>query len=232
MPADTDGQSAGRDLQSVAVQVRRDFGPRTRGRRPAGVRPSEVSEDEDYSAFAACLPKDVLISGAKAAGRTDIRVSWPKAKLVDYFLAQVPFEVAAEHCGAAKFIALDNIRPLEFLLYLYFGKTENDLKNFALRDLGIMRTNKVTSFKARFTDGDEARACFHYSRLLDRLEVKSLSIYQDAVTDIFRRSGLPERLCRRSPQPRRLAGRSVLREAGRDGSRQAALSRRFVAGMQ
>jgi DNA polymerase-3 subunit epsilon len=141
--------------------------------------------DEDYSAFVACLPKDVLLSGAKAAGRTDVRVSWPKAKLADYFLAQVPFEVAAEHCTASKFIALDDIRPLEFLLYLYFGKTENDLKNFALRDLGIMRTNKATSFKARFTDGDEAQACFHYSRLLDRLEVKSLTIYQDAVTDIF-----------------------------------------------
>ena len=97
----------------------------------------------------ACLPKDVLLSGAKAAGRTDVRVSWPKAKLADYFLAQVPFEVAAEHCTASKFIALDDIRPLEFLLYLHFGKTENDLKNFALRDLGIMRTNKATSFKAR-----------------------------------------------------------------------------------
>src|ERR1700712_3405235 len=141
--------------------------------------------DEDYSAFVASLPKDVLVTGAKAAGRTDTRVSWPKAKLVDYFLAQVPFDVAAEHCGAASFIALDDVRPLEFLLYLYFGKTEQDLKNFALRDLGIMRTNKATSFKARFTDGDEARACFHYSRLLNRLEVKSPSIYQGAVTDIF-----------------------------------------------
>jgi len=141
--------------------------------------------DEDYAAFVTCLPKEVLVTGAKAAGRTDIRVSWPKPKLVDYFLAQVPFDVAAEHCGAAKFIALDDVRPLEFLLYLYFGKTEEDLKNFALRDLGIMRTNKATSFKARFTDGDEARACFHYSRLLDRLEVKSPVVYQGAVIDIF-----------------------------------------------
>ena len=136
---------------------------------------ARILREEDYSAFAACLPKDVLIAGAKAAGRTDVRVSWPKAKLADYFLTQVPFEVAAEHCGAAKFIALDDVRPLEFLLYLYFGKTEEDLKNFALRDLGIMRTNKATSFRARFTDGDEARACFHYSRLLDRIEVKSLA---------------------------------------------------------
>jgi len=141
--------------------------------------------EEDYSAFVTCLPKDVLVAGVKAAGRTDIRASWPKAKLTDYFLARVPFEVAAEHCGAAKFIALDDVRPLEFLLYLYFGKTEGDLKKFALRDLGIMRTNKATSFRARFTDGDEARACFHYSQLLDRLEVKSPSIYRRAVADIF-----------------------------------------------
>jgi DNA polymerase III subunit epsilon len=142
-------------------------------------------KEEDYSAFVECLPKEILVTGAKAAGRTDIRVSWPKAKLVDYFLAQVPFGVAAEHCGAAKFIALVDVRPLEFLLYLYFGKTEEDLKNFALRDLGIMRTNKATSFRARFTDGDEARACFHYSRLIDRMEVKSSGIYQSAVADIF-----------------------------------------------
>ena len=140
---------------------------------------------EDYASFVACLPKDVLVGSAKAAGRTDIRVSWPKARLVDYFLTHVPFEVAAEYCGAAKFIALDDVRPLEFLLYLYFGKTEDDLKNFALRDLGIMRTNRATSFKARFTDGEEARACFHYSRLLDRIEIRSLCIYQAAVADIF-----------------------------------------------
>jgi DNA polymerase III subunit epsilon len=59
------------------------------------------------------------------------------------------------------------------LLYLYFGKTEDDLKNFALRDLGIIRTNKNANLSARFTDEAEARACFHYSRLLDRLETNS-----------------------------------------------------------
>jgi DNA polymerase III subunit epsilon len=147
--------------------------------------------DEDYGAFVACLPKDVLVTGAKAAGRTDIRVAWSKAKLVDYFLNHVPFEVAAEHCGAAKFIALDDVRPLEFLLYLYFGKTEQGLKNFALRDLGIMRTNKAHSFGARFTDGDEARACFHYSRLLDRIEDRSSGIYRGAVNDIFKGPDCP-----------------------------------------
>jgi DNA polymerase-3 subunit epsilon len=73
---------------------------------------------EDYASFVACLPKDILVGGAKAAGRTDIRISWSKTKLVDYFLNHVPFEVAAEHCGAAKFIALDDVLPLEFLAVL------------------------------------------------------------------------------------------------------------------
>src|SRR5215510_5223587 len=87
--------------------------------------------EADYAAFVACLPKDVLVTGAQAAGRGDVRKSWSKPKFVDYYLEQVPFSVAEQHCGAHKFIALDGTRPIEFLLYLYFGKTEVDLKNFA-----------------------------------------------------------------------------------------------------
>ena len=116
---------------------------------------------DDFTAFLACLPKTILIQGAKAAGFSDVRTSWPKPKLIEFFLAQIDFDVALGFCGGERFIALDNTRPIELLLYLYFGKTEEDLKNFALRDLGIIRTNKQTSFSARFTDAEEARACFH-----------------------------------------------------------------------
>ncbi|MFG3593156.1 exonuclease domain-containing protein [Bradyrhizobium sp. RDI18] len=141
--------------------------------------------EADYAAFVACLPKDVLVTGAQAAGRGDVRKSWSKPKFVDYYLNQVPFSVAAQHCGAHKFIALDGTRPIEFLLYLYFGKTEVDLKNFALRDIGILRTNRETSFSARFTDGEEALASFHYSQVLDRLEVGSEAIYRQAAVDVL-----------------------------------------------
>jgi DNA polymerase-3 subunit epsilon len=141
--------------------------------------------EADYAAFVACLPKDVLVTGAQAAGRGDVRKSWSKPKFVDYYLEQVPFSVAVQHCGAHKFIALDGTRPIEFLLYLYFGKTEVDLKNFALRDLGILRTNRETSFSARFTDAEEALASFHYSQILDRLEVKSATVYRQAAVDVL-----------------------------------------------
>jgi DNA polymerase-3 subunit epsilon len=139
--------------------------------------------EADYTTFVACLPKEVLVIGAQAAGRGDVRKSWSKPKFVDYYLEQIPFSVAAQHCGAHKFIALDGTRPIEFLLYLYFGKTEVDLKNFALRDLGILRTNRETSLSARFTDRDEAVASFHYSQILDRLDVKSESVHRQAAVD-------------------------------------------------
>jgi DNA polymerase III subunit epsilon len=141
--------------------------------------------ETDYAAFVAHLPKDVLLTGAQAAGRGDVRNSWSKPRFVDYYLEQVPFSVAGQHCGAHKFIVLDGTRPIEFLLYLYFGKTEVDLKNFALRDLGILRTNRETSFSARFTDGEEALASFHYSQILDRLEVKSAAVYRQAAVDVL-----------------------------------------------
>ena len=141
--------------------------------------------DTDYDQYLRCLPKTELLRGAKSAGFADARTSWSKAKLVAFFQAAVPFATAVNHCGGERFVALDGTRPVEFLLYLYFGKTEDDLKNFALRDLGILRTNKTSLFSARFTDGDEARACFHYSRLLDGLTAKCVDIHRQAIGEIL-----------------------------------------------
>lgn len=139
----------------------------------------------DYDVFLACLTKDALLLGAKRANLSDVRTSWPKQKLIDYFLREVAFADAFKHCAGDQFIALDNVRPVQFLLYLYFGKTEDDLKRFALRDLGIVKTNKIKSFASRFADADEATACFHYSQLLDRMELKSIALYQQAANEIF-----------------------------------------------
>lgn len=141
--------------------------------------------EADYAAFVSSLPKDVLVTGAQAAGRGDVRKSWSKPKFVDYYLHTIPFSVAAQHCGARNFIALEGTRPIEFLLYLYFGKTEVNLKNFALRDLGILRTNRETSFSARFTDAEEALASFHYSQILDSLEGGSEPVHRRAAVDVL-----------------------------------------------
>ncbi|MGJ4892612.1 exonuclease domain-containing protein [Bradyrhizobium sp. HKCCYLRH3099] len=141
---------------------------------------------EDYAAFVLCQPKTALLDGARAAGfGREVRASWSKPALAEFFLSTIPFEAAARHCGAASFVALDNTRPIEFLLYLYFGKTADNLKNFALRDLGVLRTNQETSFSARFADADEAHACFHYSQVLDRIALRSAAIDRQAAAAIL-----------------------------------------------
>jgi DNA polymerase III subunit epsilon len=142
-------------------------------------------EEADYADFLACLPKDGLFKGAKEAGFAEARSSWAKPKLIDFYLSSISFGTASEFCAGDRFVALANTRPIEFLLYLYFGKTEDDLKNFALRDLGIVRTNKAERFSARFSDGEEARASFHYRQLLDRLSTKLPVHFQRAILDIL-----------------------------------------------
>lgn len=60
-------------------------------------------DEDDYVAFVACLPKGLLLRGAKAAGFTDVRASWAKPKLAAYFLASIPFSTAFEFCKGDRF---------------------------------------------------------------------------------------------------------------------------------
>ena len=140
---------------------------------------------DDYAGFLTCLPKAALLHGAKAAAAKGFRECWSKPRLVDWYLAEMAFDQAALHCKGNQFVVLDGLTPLHFLLYLYFGKMEDDLKQFALRDLGIMRTNKSATLSARFTDGEEAHACFHYSRVSATLAAKTLSAFTSAVDAIL-----------------------------------------------
>lgn len=51
-----------------------------------------------------CLPKTALLDGARAAGfGRDVRASWSKPVLADFFVAAIPFDLAAKHCGARGF---------------------------------------------------------------------------------------------------------------------------------
>jgi DNA polymerase-3 subunit epsilon len=141
--------------------------------------------EDDFAAFLGCLSKEALLKAGRDAALVDMRSSWPKAKLAEHLISRLSFETAYIYCGGRDFVALGDIEAIEFLLYLYFGKTQTDLKSFALRDLGILRTNKETNFSARFSDGDEARACFTYSQLLDHLDGAGDAAYRQAVATML-----------------------------------------------
>jgi DNA polymerase-3 subunit epsilon len=139
----------------------------------------------DYRAWLCIQMKDALLDIARMLDRTVVRTSWSKQKLIDHFVRHIPFAAAAEHSLTDDYVAIANPRPVEFLLYLYFGKTHDDLKTFALHDLGIVRVNDAASFKARFQDASEARTCFHYSQVIDRLAVPSASVYAEAAQAVL-----------------------------------------------
>ena len=136
--------------------------------------------DSDYAAWLCVLKKERLLEITRGAECAEIRTSWVKPRLIDHILTHVPFDIAARECFATTHLAISNTEPLEFLLYLYFGKTREDLKNFALRDLGILRVNDAASFKSRFTDAIEAKACFYYSQLLDTLASPTMPTFEAA----------------------------------------------------
>ncbi|MGF1621902.1 MAG: VRR-NUC domain-containing protein [Rhodomicrobiaceae bacterium] len=139
----------------------------------------ELRED-DYPAWLCVLTKERLLDLARDADCEGVRRSWPKSRLIDHLLTHVPFAAATCQTAAASHLALAGTQPLEFLLYLYFGKTREDLKSFALRDLGILQVNDAASFKSRFSEPAEARACFFYSQLLDTLAVPTLPTFEAA----------------------------------------------------
>ena len=142
-------------------------------------------QEQDYAAWLSILRKDDLIALAREAGCEEFRQSWNKPRLLDHVVSRICFEDAAMHGQATQFVALTKTEPLAFLLYLYFGKTHEDLKTFALRDLGIIRVNDAAQFKARFEDAGEARACFYYSQLIDRLDVPALAVMSAAAEDLL-----------------------------------------------
>jgi DNA polymerase-3 subunit epsilon len=134
-----------------------------------------------YVEWLSTLKKDSLVLIGREAGRDEVKVSWKKSKLIDFLVEHIPFEDALDHGSGDTFVVRRNTAALDFLLYLYFGKTAEDLKSFALRDLGIVRTNDAAQFKARFEDPGEARACFYYAQLLDRVTVSVTSVFEMAV---------------------------------------------------
>ena len=233
MPVDPDGQSARRDLQQDALPVRRDFRCGARGRRPPGVRPSQNPQGGGlrFASSHACPRTSWSAVRRRPGGRISAypgrRRSWSTTSSPT-FRSRSPPSIAGRR-SSSRWTTSGRSSSCSTCTS---ARPKQDLKNFALRDLGIMRTNKATSFRARFTDGDEARACFHYSRLLDRLEVKSIGIYQGAVADIF---GGPDCPSDYAADLRSRAAWQVgqfFEKLGEKRPRQAALSRRFVAGMQ
>ena len=83
--------------------------------------------------------------------------------------AELRFEDCFTEITRGDFVVQQRRQPLRYLLYLYFGRIEESLARFALRDLGLVRTHSFREeFEARFERPIDAEESFFYaSRLVD-----------------------------------------------------------------
>jgi len=90
---------------------------------------------------------------------------------------------AVEHCQPADFMArLDTRRVLvqdrfaevRYLLFLYFGRIQDGLSQFTMRDLGLVRTQSFReTYEPRFNDRAEALEHFYFATRLHDLKTAS-----------------------------------------------------------
>ena len=96
------------------------------------------ASNADYGVLLAALGKDALLDLARHTHDPAVRSSWTKARLAGHLHASSSFEQLRSHVDLERYVVREHRCTLDFLLFLYFGKTYRDLKSFALRDLGIV----------------------------------------------------------------------------------------------
>lgn len=120
----------------------------------------------DFEELLGCFPRQELAHLVTSSGIGKKGISSAKKRdLIGMILAELNFDQVIEHPVISETVVVDSIE-LEYLLFLYFGRLEESLGVFALRDLGIMRTRRgKKKFQARFGSRDIATAAFLYSKI-------------------------------------------------------------------
>lgn len=140
----------------------------------------------DYKTFVTESSKDQLCNLLDKVGCSDYKKSWRKDKLVAHALDVVPFQKCLETVQFDRLYVAEHTKVVKFLLFLYFGKMNDSLTSFALRDLGIVQTKSKENYSARFQDMGEARAGFFYSdaiRTLKRGTTDEFALYLSLIDE-------------------------------------------------
>lgn len=88
--------------------------------------------------------------------------SWKKDRLIDTALTHIDPQDANV---PERFVAQGRRDTLNFLLFLYFGRIEDNLQAFTLRDLGLVRASDALQ-SPHYDTPEEARTAFFYAKAL------------------------------------------------------------------
>ncbi len=120
----------------------------------------------DVASLLSALTRDRLFQLADRLGIV-VKSSARKADLVTALKAHTKYHPKIAERFSDEIVIQRRTLALRFLLFLYFGRIREGLTRFALRDLGLARTQNITTdFEPRFGDRDEALEHFFFA---DRL---------------------------------------------------------------
>jgi DNA polymerase-3 subunit epsilon len=102
---------------------------------------------------------DVLLPRVAGLSR-----SLKKADLVEFTQRNVSAEEFVEALSSDRILVQRRAEQTRFLLFLYFGRVQDGLSKFTMRDLGLVRTQSLNeSYEARFSDSDEAKEHYFFA---------------------------------------------------------------------
>ena len=111
--------------------------------------------------LSAMTKPDLIALMADHISASVFKRSWKKDVLVDAALGHMPFK---DTHLPSNFVIQGRAEALRYLSYLHFGKIEDNLQSFTLRDLGIRKTpNFKADYSARFDTLAEAKAAYFYA---------------------------------------------------------------------
>ncbi|MFK8031411.1 MAG: exonuclease domain-containing protein [Gammaproteobacteria bacterium] len=99
-----------------------------------------------------------------------------KNELVELALATCEPESFLSQCNPSRLIVQRKTSTVQYLMFLYFGKTRDGMDSFALRDLGLVQPADLkTDYEPRFQDEEGAREHFYFASRLLKVRQKSPS---------------------------------------------------------
>ncbi|GAA3967388.1 exonuclease domain-containing protein [Allohahella marinimesophila] len=133
---------------------------------------------EDAPNLLTTLTREELVGFLDIVGASESSTwkrSWPKQRLLSIAREQLAriqhARPSALTAYAEDFIVQQYQETVSFILFLYFGRLEENLGRFAMRDLGLLRTNSFEAgYTARFETAEDAWLTFQLAQLAQQLK--------------------------------------------------------------
>ncbi len=132
-------------------------------------------QEGDHAEFLGCISRKELVDLIKALPNDGVEGkpklgSAAKSELISFLQKFSDFWSLASLEDASQAIVIDRGQALDYLLFLYFGRLKDGLGDFALRDLGILKTRQgIREFQARFKVREVALAAYFYQKLSNEI---------------------------------------------------------------